>query len=91
MGNTQRFGIALDIAAIDEDVLSKHRKDGGAKRKKLREATISACKYLSNVFTLLSNKLHHEYFHLGSGISFQCDAKSNIKFELLNNAFTKGA
>lgn len=75
------FGLAIDISAIDGAVVSKHWKGKGARGKKLKEAARSACTYFSNVLTPLSNRLHHDHFHLDSGIGFQCDARSNIKFK----------
>lgn len=75
------FGLAIDISAIDGAVASKHWKGKGARGKKLIEAARSACTYFSNVLTPLSNRLHHDHFHLDSGIGFQCDARSNIKFK----------
>ena len=73
------FGLAIDVSAIDGAVVSKHWKDKGSKGEKLREAARSACKYFSNVLTPETNRLHHNHFHLDSGVGFQCDAKAKIK------------
>jgi hypothetical protein len=73
------FGVAIDISEIDGAVVSKHWKDKGSKGDTLREAASVACKHFSNVLTPETNKLHHNHFHLDSGIGFQCDAKAKIK------------
>ena len=73
------FGVAIDISEIDGAVVSKHWKDKGSKGEKLREAARSACKYFFNVLTPETNRLHHNHFHLDSGVGFQCDAKAKIK------------
>ena len=73
------FGTAIDVSAIDGAVVSKHWKDKGIKGEKLREAASAACKYFSNVLTPETNRLHHNHFHLDSGVGFQCDANSKLK------------
>ena len=75
------FGVAIDISEIDGAIVSEHWKDNGSKGEKLREAASSACKYFSNVLTPETNRLHHNHFHLDSGIGFQCDAKAKIKLK----------
>ena len=75
------FGVAIDVSAIDGAVVSKHWKDKSSKGEKLREAARSACKYFSNVLTPETNRLHHNHFHLDSGVGFQCDAKAKIKIK----------
>jgi len=75
------FGTAIDISEIDGAVVSKHWKDKGSKGEKLREAARSACKYFSNVLTPETNRLHHNHFHLDSGVGFQCDARKKIKLK----------
>jgi len=70
------FGVAIDVSAIDGAVVSKHWNDKGSKGEKLREAARSACKYFSNVLTPETNRLHHNHFHLDSGIGLQCDMKA---------------
>ena len=67
------FGIAIDVSKIDDAVVSKHWNDKGDKGVKLRESAKAACRYYSNVLTPESNKLHHDHFHLDTGIGFQCD------------------
>jgi len=67
------FGVAIDISEIDGAVVSKHWKDKGSKGEKLREAASAACKYFSNVLTPETNRLHHDHFHLDSGVSFNCN------------------
>ena len=74
------FGVAIDISEIDGAVVSKHWKDKGSKGDTLREAASVACKHFSNVLTPETNKLHHNHFHLDSGVGFQCDARSKLKF-----------
>ena len=78
------FGIAIDVSAIDGAVVSKHWKDKGSKGEKLRDAASVACKHFSNVLTPETNRLHHNHFHLDSGVGFQCDAKAKINFENIN-------
>ena len=78
------FGTAIDVSAIDNAIVSKHWKDTGGKGKKLRDAANAACKYFSNVLTPETNRLHHNHFHLDSGIGFQCDAKAKINFKNFN-------
>ena len=73
------FGVAIDISAIDGAIVSEHWKDKGSKGETLREAASAACKYFSNVLTPETNKLHHNHFHLDSGIGFQCDANLKLK------------
>ena len=73
------FGVAIDISEIDGAVVSKHWKDKGRKGDTLRNAARSACKYFSNVLTPETNRLHHDHFHLDSGVGFQCDANSKLK------------
>ena len=73
------FGVAIDISKIDDAVVSKHWKDKSSRGEKLREAARSACKYFSNVLTPESNRLHHDHFHLDSGVGFLCDAKPKAK------------
>ena len=73
------FGVAIDVSAIDDAVVSKHWKDKGAKGDTLREAASVACKHFSNVLTPETNRLHHDHFHLDSGVGFQCDANSKLK------------
>ena len=75
------FGVAIDISAIDGAIVSKHWSDEGQKGEVLREAAHAACKYFSNVLTPETNKLHHNHFHLDSGIGFQCDARRKIKLK----------
>ena len=70
------FGMAIDISEIDEAVVSKHWEDKGRKGEVLREAASAACKHFSNVLTPETNRLHHDHFHLDSGLGFQCDANS---------------
>ena len=67
------FGVAIDVSAIDGAVVSKHWNDKGSKGEKLREAASAACKYFSNVLTPETNRLHHDHFHLDSGVSFNCN------------------
>ena len=78
------FGLAIDVSAIDGAVVSKHWKDKGIKGDTLREAASVACKHISNVLTPETNRLHHNHFHLDSGVGFQCDAKAKINFENIN-------
>ena len=73
------FGVAIDISEIDGAVVYKHWKDKGSKGNTLREAASAACKYFSNVLTPETNRLHHNHFHLDSGVGFQCDANSKLK------------
>ena len=75
------FGVAIDISAIDGAVVSKHWKDKGIKGDTLRKAASVACKHFSNVLTPETNRLHHNHFHLDSGVGFQCDARSEIGFQ----------
>ena len=77
------FGVAIDISEIDGAVVSKHWKDKGSKGDTLREAARAACKYFSNVLTPETNRLHHNHFHLDSGVGFQCDAKVKAKLSTL--------
>ena len=70
------FGVAIDISEIDGAVVSKHWKDKGSKGDTLRNAARSACKHFSNVLTPETNRLHHDHFHLDSGVGFQCDMKA---------------
>ena len=72
------FGVAIDVSAIDGAVVAKHWKDKGSKGDTLREAASVACKHFSNVLTPKTNRLHHNHFHLDSGIGFQCDAVSKL-------------
>ena len=74
------FGTAIDVSAIDGAVVSKHWKDKGSKGDTLREAASVACKYFSNVLTPETNRLHHNHFHLDSGVGFKCDARAQIKY-----------
>lgn len=74
------FGVAIDVSAIDGAVVSNHWKDKGSKGDTLREAASVACKHFSNVLTPETNRLHHNHFHLDSGVGFQCDARSKIGF-----------
>ena len=78
------FGVAIDISEIDGAIVSKHWKDKGIKGDTLREAASVACKYFSNVLTPETNRLHHNHFHLDSGLGFQCDAKAKINFKNIN-------
>lgn len=73
------FGVAIDISKIDDAVVSKHWKDKGTRGERLREAASKACKHFSNVLTPESNRLHHDHFHLDSGVGFQCNAKPKIE------------
>ena len=75
------FGVAIDVSAIDGAVVSKHWKDKGIKGDTLRKAASVACKHFSNVLTPETNRLHHNHFHLDSGVGFQCDARSEIGFQ----------
>jgi hypothetical protein len=68
------FGVAIDISKIDDAVVSMHWDEKGIRGEKLREAARAACKYFSNVLTPETNRLHHNHFHLDSGVGFQCDA-----------------
>ena len=67
------FGVAIDISAIDGAVVSKHWKDKGIKGDTLRKAASVACKHFSNVLTPETNRLHHNHFHLDSGVGFNCN------------------
>ena len=73
------FGTAIDVSAIDGAVVSKHWKDKGSKGQKLREDLSVACKHFSNVLTPETNRLHHNHFHLDTGVGFRCDAKAQNK------------
>ena len=73
------FGVAIDISKIDDAIVSKHWSNKGDKGKTLRKAASAACSHFSNVLTPDTNKLHHDHFHLDSGIGFQCDALAKIK------------
>jgi len=79
-GSEHSFGMAIDVSAIDGAVVSKHWKDKGIKGDTLRKAASVACKHFSNVLTPETNRLHHNHFHLDSGVGFQCDARSKIGF-----------
>ena len=68
------FGLALDVSEIDGAVISDHWRDKNNRGKRLKDAAKAACKYFSNVLTPESNRLHHDHFHLDSGIGIQCDA-----------------
>ena len=73
------FGVAIDVSAIDGAVVSKHWKDKGIKGDTLRKAASVACKHFSNVLTPETNRLHHNHFHLDTGVGFRCDARSKLK------------
>ena len=73
------FGTAIDVSAIDGAVVSEHWKDKGSKGEKLRGAASVACKHFSNVLTPETNRLHHNHFHLDTGVGFRCDARSKLK------------
>ena len=66
------FGVAIDVSRIDDADVSKHWDDKGTKGQRLRKAAKSACKYFSNVLTPETNRLHHNHFHLDSGIGKRC-------------------
>ncbi len=68
------FGLAIDITAIDDAVVSKHWTDVGARGKKLRSAAQIACQHFSNVLTPNTNKLHKGHFHFDYGLGYKCDA-----------------
>ena len=78
------FGVAIDVSAIDGAVVSKHWKDEGIKGAKLRDAANVACKHFSNVLTPETNRLHHDHFHLDTGVGFRCDAKAKINLKNIN-------
>ena len=73
------FGVAIDISEIDGAIVAKHWKDKGSKGDTLREAARAACKHFSNVLTPETNRLHHNHFHLDSGVGFRCDSKKRLK------------
>lgn len=66
------FGTAIDISHIDgasvKDDWGQNDKNG----KILRTATASACKYFNNVLTPDSNRLHHDHYHLDTGMGLGC-------------------
>ena len=75
------FGMAIDVSAIDGAVVSKHWNDKGSKGEKLRDAANVACKHFSNVLTPETNRLHHNHFHLDTGVGFRCDSKKRIQLK----------
>ena len=66
------FGTAIDISHIDgasvKDDWGQNNKNG----KILQKATASACKHFSNVLTPDSNRLHHDHYHLDTGLGLGC-------------------
>ena len=67
------FGTAIDIshingASVKED-WGKNTEEGDI----LAKATKSACMYFSNVLTPDTNKLHHDHYHLDTGVGFGCE------------------
>ena len=69
------FGLAIDVTAIDDAVVSKHWTEDSRRGKKLRDAARSACKYFSNVLTPNTNKLHKNHFHFDNGLGRNCDIR----------------
>ena len=69
------FGLAIDITAIDDAVVSKHWTEDSRRGEKLRLAARSACKYFSNVLTPNTNKLHKNHFHFDDGLGRNCDIR----------------
>ena len=66
------FGTAIDISHIDGASI---KEDWGRNTKEgelLARATKSACKYFSNVLTPDTNRLHHDHYHLDTGVGFGC-------------------
>ena len=68
------FGLAIDITALDDAVVSKHWTDVGVRGEKLRFAAQTACKHFSNVLTPNTNRLHYGHFHFDDGFGYSCDA-----------------
>ena len=67
------FGLAIDITALDDAIVSKHWNDKGARGEKLRYAARQACRHFSNVLTPNTNRLHHGHFHFDDGFGYSCD------------------
>ena len=66
------FGTAIDISHIDgasvKDDWGKSNKNGLT----LANAAKVACKYFTNVLTPDSNRLHHDHYHLDTGVGLGC-------------------
>jgi len=85
------FGTAIDISHIDgasvKDDWGQNNKNG----KILQKATASACKYFNNVLTPDSNRLHHDHYHLDTGIGLGCNlgkiAKSVLRAVRTTNSY----
>lgn len=66
------FGTAIDISHIDGASVKNDWGENDDNGKTLAKATTAACKYFSNVLTPDSNRLHHDHYHLDTGIGLGC-------------------
>lgn len=67
------YGTAIDISHLDsasvKDDWGKNNKNG----RFLQTAAAAACNYFNNVLTPASNRLHHDHYHLDTGLGFGCN------------------
>lgn len=66
------FGTAIDISHIDGASVKRDWGKSNSNGLTLAKATKSACKYFNNVLTPDSNKLHHDHYHLDTGLGLGC-------------------
>jgi hypothetical protein len=72
------FGTAIDISHIDGASVKNDWGKNNENGKILKKAATSACRYFNNVLTPDSNRLHHDHFHLDTGLGLGCSF-DNIK------------
>jgi len=66
------FGTAIDISHIDGASVKNNWGQNNKNGKTLQKATISACKHFNNVLTPYTNRLHHDHYHLDTGVGLGC-------------------
>ena len=73
------FGTAIDISHIDGASVKSDWGKSDEYGLILANATKAACKYFNNVLTPDSNRLHHDHYHLDTGIGLGCHLNNLTK------------
>ena len=66
------FGIALDVSSINGANVSRDWGGQNEKGDLLKFAAEEACNYFSNVLHPDTDRLHHDHFHVDTGIGLGC-------------------
>jgi hypothetical protein len=73
------FGLAIDISHIDGASVKNDWRKNNKNGKILHKAAASACRHFNNVLTPDSNSLHHDHYHLDTGLGYGCSLDKFVR------------